>query len=50
MTVRTAADRARRLERQELVATRQANDDSEDTWLADMERKLAAGADSAPER
>ena len=57
MTVRTAADRARRLERQILVATQREtqhetqheNGDGVDTWLADMEHKLAA-ADGAPER
>ncbi len=55
MTVRTAADRARRLERQILVATQHENGDGMDTWLADLERKLVRAdarpwVDLAPER
>ena len=55
MTARAAADRARRLEREVLVATQHENHhengDVTDTWLADLERKLAAGgADGGDER
>jgi hypothetical protein len=48
---RLAADRARLAERELLLRARLATVDGVDTWLADLERKLAAaGSESAPER
>jgi len=48
---RTAADLARLAERGLLVRARRGDVDGTDTWLADLERKLAAaGPDGSPDR